>query len=758
MLILPLSNSNGQRRRHHPVKLSKITRFVTMLSIVFVFYSEAKATTMDSIHLLNKTSCFVLEDKGVKTLECLGENSKLSSPIILDKDAIISIHRDHICAANKTELICKGKNLALSEKISGIKLLASSDATICYATDLEFKCLGSGAIARATLPKVTKVVSIALGTNHGCVIDKYGIDKDKKPKKKISCFGDNRYAKADSPIGIYRPMMVAVGKNYSCALNQRSAYEREVVCWGKRSITPPALKDPIYLKSARHFVCAVDRVNFTDQKLVCFGDVVPKDTPDLSSVQAMELGPYTGCAYDKKSAGLVCFGHNYNREVEISADIYSAKPSKKLLIEKDFAIPDKEVTRKTGHTHTCALFESGKVKCWGYNYYGNLGLGDKNNRGDSAGEMGANLPYVDLGKERVISLTVGAHHTCAIFKSRGVKCWGYNGNGELGYGDATNRGDNPGELGSKLKFVDLGGEKVLSLQAGYHHTCALLQSRRVKCWGYNTYGSLGYGDRNNRGKLKSDMGVNLKFIELGKEKVQSIFTGSYNTCAILQSGRVKCWGYNSYGNLGYGDKNNRGDSPSEMGVSLGHIDLGPEKVIEISLGYYHSCARFQSGRIKCWGYNYYGNLGYEDKVQRGDSAGEMGTNLKYVDLGGEKVAGIRAGFQHSCALLQSGRIKCWGYNYYGQLGYGDKKSRGLVKGEMGSNLKYVDIGKEKAISLNTGNHYSCAMMASKRIKCWGFNSYGRLGYGHTRNIGDGPKEMGKNLKFVELGNQKILAF
>ena len=96
------------------------------------------------------------------------------------------------------------------------------------------------------------------------------------------------------------------------------------------------------------------------------------------------------------------------------------------------------------------------MKCWGVNQYGQLGLGDTENRGDGADEMGDNLPGVDLGTGRTAkALSVGKYHTCALLDDDSVKCWGSNWYGQLGLGDTENRGDASNQMGNKLPVVNL---------------------------------------------------------------------------------------------------------------------------------------------------------------------------------------------------------------------------------------------------------------------------------------------------------------
>merc|ERR1712048_839582 len=122
--------------------------------------------------------------------------------------------------------------------------------------------------------------------------------------------------------------------------------------------------------------------------------------------------------------------------------------------------------------------------------------------------MGDVLPAVDLGRGRSAKfLVAGYRHTCAILDNNDIKCWGHGYFGELGYGDTDNRGDDSSEMGDVLPAVDLGrGRSAKFLVAGERHTCAILDNNDVKCWGYGYFGRLGYGDIDNRGDGSSEMG------------------------------------------------------------------------------------------------------------------------------------------------------------------------------------------------------------------------------------------------------------
>lgn len=178
-----------------------------------------------------------------------------------------------------------------------------------------------------------------------------------------------------------------------------------------------------------------------------------------------------------------------------------------------------------------------------------------------------------------------------------------------------------------------------------------------------------------------------------QHRVLEVATGWEHTCARLSGGIVKCWGRNSYGQLGIGDVWTRGYDPIHMGANLPALDLGKDKTAQaISAGSYHTCALLNDGSVKCWGHNYDGQLGLGDMDARGDGAEEMGDQLPSANLGtGDTSLLIRTGGGHTCAVLQSGRLKCWGSNNYGQLGLGAPGNRGDQADEMGDSLPTVRL-------------------------------------------------------------------
>lgn len=420
-----------------------------------------------------------------------------------------------------------------------------------------------------------------------------------------------------------------------------------------------------------------------------------------------------------------------------------------------------------GDFHTCAVFNEGSVKCWGYNDQGQLGQGDTLERGRGTTfepDMASALEPIELGSEtHVTAVVIGSAHTCALLQDGRVKCWGGNERGELGLGDVTNRGtgalDDPG-MGDALPAVDLGtGRTATSLAAGQRHTCALLDNGQVKCWGNNEYGELGQGDRRGRGTGWDDdpgMGDALTSVDLGADATATaIAAGGRHSCAHLDNGDVKCWGWNYFGQLGLADNVDRGSGRPEdpgMGNALPTVVFGEgRRALSISAGYAHTCALLDNDTATCWGRNRYGQLGFGDTLDRN---APYGGETSPIDLGAHAVEFVAAGGYHTCALLEDGQAKCWGSNKYGQLAQSDTIARGAGADNdpgMGDALPAIELGSDRYIvSIAAGMLHTCFLTNDQSLKCCGSNIVGQLGYSDPfdRCKGDPAFGMGDELAAV----------
>jgi len=408
----------------------------------------------------------------------------------------------------------------------------------------------------------------------------------------------------------------------------------------------------------------------------------------------------------------------------------------------------------TGEGHTCIILSEGRLKCFGDNAKGQLGLGDAQSRGDKPGQLGDKLPVVNLGKDRrAVEVGLESDYTCVRLDQGDVKCWGGAFSGRLGRGDDLDRGAKPDDMGDALAPIPLGGAAT-QITLGIFHVCALLQGGSVKCWGYNSDGELGIGDTVDRGDMPNQMGSALPAVNLGAGRsAKKIVAGNFHTCAILDNGGVKCWGWNVQGQLGYGDTTARGGTSAQMGNALPAVDLGTgRQATDIAAGGTHTCALLDNGSLKCWGRNNVGQLGIGDANNRGATANQMGNMLPPVNLG----TGLRAlvaftGISSSCTLLDTGDVKCWGENLSGELGLGNKITHGESPARTGDNLPTVNVGSgRKVLALTIREHHACAVLDDYKIKCWGDNAKGQLGLGDTTDRGTAPGQMGDALPALVL--------
>jgi len=377
--------------------------------------------------------------------------------------------------------------------------------------------------------------------------------------------------------------------------------------------------------------------------------------------------------------------------------------------------------------HTCALTDA-KLRCWGFGGGGRLGYANANTIGDDE-TPGAVAP-VDLGPGRSAgAISAGAFHTCGLLDDGSVSCWGFGAEGRLGYGNTDTIGDDetPGSAGP----VKLGaGGPAVAISAGGGHTCVVLMDGNVRCWGFGGDGRLGYGDSKNIGDDETPDKAGP--VDLGTGRTaKAISAGGDHTCGLLDDGSVRCWGFGSNGQLGYGNPDTIGND--EKPGSVGPVELGKDrKATAISAGDGHTCALLDDGSVRCWGYGGNGRLGYGNTDTIGDN--EAPGSVGPVDLGGKATA-ISAGDNYSCAVLDDGSVRCWGFGGDGRLGYGNTLDVG--DNEPPGSVGPVDLGPgRKAVAISAGGRHTCARLDDGGIRCWGDAATGRLGYCNANDIGD----------------------
>lgn len=377
-----------------------------------------------------------------------------------------------------------------------------------------------------------------------------------------------------------------------------------------------------------------------------------------------------------------------------------------------------------GGFHTCALLISGDVKCWGRNNFGQLGLGHTNNIGDD--ELVSSIAPINLGA-KAIELSAGFQHTCAILENGSVKCWGENLRGQLGQGHSDSLGDD--EVPSDIPAIPLAA-LAKKIYSGTRYNCALLENKKVQCWGENNFGQLGLGHTNNIGDDESLSG--LGYLQLGGNVVKmDISTISFHSCALLESGTLKCWGKNSEGQLGLGHTNNIGDD--ELPDNNAIVSFGPQ-ILQLATGNTHTCALAGGQQIYCWGSNNKGQIGTGNAADTiGDN--EVAGSTEPVLTGASGHSGVATGNFHTCAVGTNNNVYCWGDGTNGVTGHGNTNNIG--DNEAVSGNAYVNLGEAPISQVASGIQHTCALTKDfGKVICWGSSAQGQLGYGNTNTIGD----------------------
>lgn len=357
-----------------------------------------------------------------------------------------------------------------------------------------------------------------------------------------------------------------------------------------------------------------------------------------------------------------------------------------------------------GLLHTCAL-SAGEVRCWGENTHGQLGTDAE----ASAALGAADAPALPLGR-RVTALAAGNHHTCALDEAGRVTCWGRNDLGQLGRPTRS----------SEHRFSPLElGEPATMIRAGTNHTCALLESGAVKCWGDHRMGQLGHPAASE--DLEHAPAVQFP------HAVREIAAGGSHTCALLVNGEVRCWGLNTFGQLGLSHRRTIGDDErpdTEPAVRLG----APAQ--HIRAHWMHTCAILTGGEVVCWGDNLFGQLGYPFRTSVGDDETPESVGTAPVGPG---LVDLALGQSRTCALYEDGAVRCWGLNSSGQLGQGHTSP--VPPQASPWSLQPLELGAPAA-RLVSGSQHTCAVLRNEGLRCWGLNQSGQLGFPHRENVGD----------------------
>ena len=332
-----------------------------------------------------------------------------------------------------------------------------------------------------------------------------------------------------------------------------------------------------------------------------------------------------------------------------------------------------------GYRYTCALLSNHTVKCWGFNGRGQLGNGKTTS---------SSTPVPVKGIRNAIEISTGAFHACAVLSNHRVDCWGYDRSGQLGNGKIPRGRYLHNSTPVPVREI----KNATQVSAGHEHTCAVLSDHTVKCWGKNTRGQLGAGGTGGT----SSTPVQVSEITSATQ----VSAARDHTCALLSNGTVECWGGNWVGQLGDGETSDNSSTPVQVSGITTAIQ------VSASAGSTDTCALLSDRGIECWG----------APVQLNDGTMIMSPTPFLV-------SGITTAvtISQTCALLSDHGIECW--RFRGQLGDGTT----IV-----SSTPVLVNGITTATQVSVGGGHTCALLSDHGVECWGWNHDGELGNGKTK--------------------------
>ncbi len=599
-----------------------------------------------------------------------------------------------------------------------------------YDTSSAAAVTTDGALAGVTL------TDISTGTEHTCAVATNG---------NAYCWGASNQGQVGSGTtrrSVYAPTAVdtggvlagktlttiTAGGQHSCALDSSGlAY-----CWGRGK--QGQLGDGTTSDAARPV--AVDTSGALAGKV-------------LTSIDA---GTNHTCAVASNGAAF-CWGAGAQGQLGNGKTRKSATPVK--VTDTGSSLPVREISAGLGHT--CLVTNAGSPYCWGDGSDGQLGNGTTD--AHLVPTAVANLTNFGL-----ISITTGDAHTCAVTSNHATFCWGRGNAGQLGTGVldgslipvqtsagdidhdnadalvATGNGNceltigggvycwgprgtylpgdgafatTPTKVASDPTLLD--GQTIKQITDDAIHTCALTSAGVAYCWGYGAQGQLGIGSfsANYRPQPVVTSGA------LSGVTLNDITAGEYHTCALSTAGKAYCWGSGDAGQIGDGDATSR---KVPRAVDTSGV-LAGKKLVDISAGDVFTCALDSAGKAYCWGGGFQGQLG---NGAMSASSVPVAVSTSGV-LKGKNLVAIDAGYSHVCALSASGKVYCWGNNFYGELG-----NATFTNSDAPVAVDTTGVLNGKSlVDVSAGDKTTCAVSVAGKAFCWGYGSLGALGDGTT---------------------------
>lgn len=633
--------------------------------------------------------------------------------------------------------------------------LRASGTVFCWG-DNGFGQLGNASGGTGVLSSVpvqavglTDAVAIAAGFSHSCALRMNG---------RLSCWGSNSVGQVGAGSGqatfttpvavssLTDAVAVTAGQSHSCAVRANG----RASCWGSNAsgqlghaqATSPrtipesvdTLTDAVGISAGELHTCAV-RAN---GRVSCWGSngsgqlgsaggtaLSPREVPGLADVVVVSGGRLHSCARVADGTAR-CWGDNSDRQLGQIGSTNEPSPATVIQgLSPDGPAPLRNVEAiAAGRQHTCAALVNDSIVCWGNNNVGQLGNG-------AAPDEPLLLAFMPQSAGSISGrhIVAGSAHVCARRADGTAACWGSNSVGQLGNPGAGELSTTAVPVSNAAGTGNLTG--VTGLAGGGAHTCAVKIDGTVACWGADGSGQLG-DDAALAGK---DRPVPV----VGLTGAIAVVAGSAHTCSLRANGSVACWGENSLGQLGNGNRIDQRTPVAVVGPG-GTGVLG--NVVALAAGQDHTCALRVDTRIFCWGSNGLGQLGPNAANEPTPSPVEVtGIATPSPVSPSQGVAAIAAGPHHSCAIRvdgAGGNVFCWGKNDVGQLGSGTANSQAFPAHP--APVQVAGLSDATAIAGGGGQlpntpavdvDFTCARRAGGTVRCWGNNDIGQLGDNST---------------------------
>ncbi|MDQ6804281.1 MAG: hypothetical protein M3065_04810 [Actinomycetota bacterium] len=566
----------------------------------------------------------------------------------------------------------------------------------------------------------------------------------------------------------------------------------------------------------------------------------PASQPGWAPAGGLDAGVYHTCAL-LDGGSVRCWGFSGNGQLGYANTSTIGDNETPASVGPVDLGPGRSATAiVTGNFHTCALLDDGNVRCWGLGANGRLGYGNTNDIGDD--ETPGSVSPVNLGGHTAKAISAGGAQTCAILEDSTVRCWGYDFHGELGYGNTDTIGDN--EAPGSVRAVDLGaGRTAKAITTGGAHTCAILDDSTVRCWGVGSSGQLGYGNTNDIGDNESpashgmfgvacpsatqctavdNVGQQVTFnptapgtptpttidatnvlnavacpsptqctaVDNGGREVTFSPTapGTPTPTMIDNSNRLngvacpaatQCTAADTVGQQITFNPTAPG-SPTATQIDNSNVlngvacpsatqctavdSVGAQVTFNPSASSVPAPSTMDSGHVlrglacpsmtQCTAVEYVGQQVTFNPAAPGTPSPSRLDTAPPVDLGGLGAKAITAGGSHTCAILDDSTVRCWGYALQGQLGYANTTNIGATPATTPNTTGPVDLGPGRsALAISAGSSDTCARLDDQSVRCWGYGANGRLGYANAATIGDdetpgsvGPVDLGPGRK------------